>query len=490
MVSARGRYRVGTRRRAARTRRSPSSNRVTANSSVTTAARAPPASDRPARVNGAVLRLSLSGSSWIAFCTLAGTSAFSSGCPMTGSRPISCTTCGSCLRSCLAWCTAGGTIRAARPDRAATNTTTTMATDPERPTCVVRCTHRTTGSVARAMMAAITSAVTVRGVSRTIPVTASRPTNAPSTTRTERQSRSTRRTTPPAPAGAGPVVDGAGTGVTLSPAATPVLYRPMGPPQPIDRLRLTPRSAVLAVALFGAGFAALRIVSHSQRVIGWILAAAALAGLLHPMCARLRRFMPNGLAVLLVMLMTIGATGLVAWGAVGGIVRETKVLQAAAPKRAAELERSKRFGKLARQFKLVEKTKRLVKEAPEKLRGGTPAQAIRAATTRGVAFLATAVLTLFLLLHAPTMARAGAKQIRDPVVRQRVGRVAVNSYRRAFGYARGTILMGAAVGLLAFAVARMADVPGAAPLGLWAGLWDAVPLIGAFVGALPIIGLA
>src|SRR5581483_1686930 len=261
-----------------------------------------------------------------------------------------------------------------------------------------------------------------------------------STTRTERQSRSTRRTTPPATAGVGVgvVVDGGGTGVTLSPAATPVLYRPMGPPQPIDRLRLTPRSAVLAVALFGAGFAALRIVSHSQRVIGWILAAAALAGLLHPMCARLRRFMPNGLAVLLVMLMTIGATGLVAWGAVGGIVRETKVLQAAARKRAAELEKSQRFGKLARQFKLVEKTKRLVKEAPQKLRGGTPAQAIRAATTRGVAFLATAVLTLFLLLHGPTMARAGAAQIRDPVRRRRAEEVAVNSYRRAFGYARGT----------------------------------------------------
>jgi predicted PurR-regulated permease PerM len=286
------------------------------------------------------------------------------------------------------------------------------------------------------------------------------------------------------------VVDGAGTGVTLSPAATPVLYRPMGPPQPIDRLRLTPRSAVLAVVLFGAGFASLRIASHSQRVIGWVLAAGALAGLLHPMCGRLRRFMPHGLAVLLVMLMTIGAAGLVAWGAVGGIVKETRALQTAAPKRAAELERSARFGKLARQFKLVEKTKRLVKEAPQKLQGGTPAQAIRAATTRGVAFLATAVLTLFLLLHAPTMATAGAAQIRDPILRERVQRVAMNSYRRAFGYARGTLLMGIAAGFLSFAVARMANVPGAAPLGLWAGLWDVVPLIGAFVGALPIIALA
>ncbi|MBV8690391.1 MAG: AI-2E family transporter [Actinobacteria bacterium] len=264
----------------------------------------------------------------------------------------------------------------------------------------------------------------------------------------------------------------------------------MGPSLPIERLRFTPRSAVLAVVLFGAAFAALRIVSDSQRVIGWILAASALAGLLHPVCERLRRFMPNGLAVVSVMLLAIGATGLVAWGAVGGIVRETHVLQEAAPKRAAELERSQRFGRVARQFKLVERTKQLVKEAPQKLRGGTPAEAIRSATTRGLAFLATAVLTLFLLLHGPNIARAGAQQIADPRRRARWQRIALQAYRRAFGYARGTILMGVAVGVLAFVAGRIAGVPGAAPLALWAGLWDAVPLIGAFVGALPIIGLA
>jgi predicted PurR-regulated permease PerM len=264
----------------------------------------------------------------------------------------------------------------------------------------------------------------------------------------------------------------------------------MGPPQPIDRLRLTLRSAVLAVALFGLTLAGLRIISHSQRVIGWVLAAGALAGLLHPLCQRLSRRMPNGLAVVVVMLLSLAMAGIVAWAAVGGLVRETKVLQQSAPRRAAQLERSTRFGKAARQFKLVERTKRLVKEAPERLRGGTPAQAIRSATTRGVAFLATAVLTLFLLLHAPTMARAAARQVQDPVRRARLERVAVASYNRAFGYARGTILMALAAGLLAFLVARLGEVPGAAPLALWAGLWDTVPLIGAFVGTLPIIGLA
>jgi predicted PurR-regulated permease PerM len=39
-------------------------------------------------------------------------------------------------------------------------------------------------------------------------------------------------------------------------------------------------------------------------------------------------------------------------------------------------------------------------------------------------------------------------------------------------------------------LARAARVPGPVPLALWVALWDAVPLLGATVGGLPIIVLA
>src|SRR5205085_3315259 len=53
-------------------------------------------------------------------------------------------------------------------------------------------------------------------------------------------------------------------------------------------------------------------------------------------------------------------------------------------------------------------------------------------------------------------------------------------------YTTGSIAMAASVGLLVALTAQIVDVPGAVPLGLWAALWDLVPLIGAVVGALPV----
>jgi len=246
----------------------------------------------------------------------------------------------------------------------------------------------------------------------------------------------------------------------------------------------------MVVVMLGAALAMVRIILASQRVIGWVLAAAAIAGLLYPLVAALSRRMPRGLAVAIVAVGTVGTVGVVVYGAVDGLVREMGNLEEAAPRRMAELERSERFGDIARDFELRDRVQRLVESAPERLRGGTPADAIRSAATRGVAFLATGVLTLFFLLHGPHMAAAAARQIHDPARRERLERVAYRAYVRGFGYVRRTIGMAVVAGLLAFALARAADVPGAAPLAVWAALWDVVPFLGAVVGTLPIVLLA
>jgi predicted PurR-regulated permease PerM len=265
-----------------------------------------------------------------------------------------------------------------------------------------------------------------------------------------------------------------------------------GPQQPRrDRVRFSARSVVVAVAMFGATITLLGVAAASRRVIGWILVAGVVAALLHPTVSFLeRRFKRRGLAVLAVMLLLLGAAASVLYGTVDDIRRETRRLQEVAPDRARLLERSPRFGRLARDFELEERTRRFVDEVPERLRGGTPAEALRAAGTRGVAFLATTVLTIFFLLHGPRIARSATGQIRNETHRGRLRAVALSVYRRSFGYASATLVMAIASGLFGYAAARAADVPGAAALGIWTGLWDLVPGVGAFVGALPIIVLA
>lgn len=259
---------------------------------------------------------------------------------------------------------------------------------------------------------------------------------------------------------------------------------------PVERLRLTPASAVRTVLLLGATLAALRLVVASQRVIGWIMAAAAIAALLNPVVVALSRRIPRGIAVAVVAAATVASVSFIAYGAINDLVAETRNLQEAAPRRVAELEESERFGDFARDVKLRERVERIVASVPERLRGGTPADALRSAATRGVAFLATGVLSLFFLLHGPQLLAAGARQINDVDLRQRVERAARCAYERGFGYVRRSLLMSIMAGLVAFLVARAADVPGAAPLGVWAALWDVVPLLGAVIGTLPIVVLA
>ncbi len=257
-----------------------------------------------------------------------------------------------------------------------------------------------------------------------------------------------------------------------------------------ERLRISARSAVMTVGMFGTTLALLAVVAASQRVIGWILVAGTLAALLHPLVSLLARKVPRALATGVVMLALVGGLGAVGYGLVDDVARETRRLQEAGPERARQIEASPRFGELAREIKLAERTDRFLKELPARLRGGTPAEALRAAATRGVAFLATGVLTIFFLQHGPRLARSARNQIRDPRRRDRVEVIAVAVYRRAFGYSGASLAMSLAAGLTAFLVARLADVPGPAAFGVWVGLWDLVPLAGTLVGALPIVVLA
>ena len=261
-------------------------------------------------------------------------------------------------------------------------------------------------------------------------------------------------------------------------------------PLPRERLRISPRSAVATVAILGATLGLLALVAAAQRVIGWILVAATLAGLLHPLVSLVARSVPRGVASVVVVLTLAGSLGAVVYGLVDDVQRQTRRLQQAGPERAAELERSARLGELARDMRLAERTDRFLRTLPERLRGGTTAEALRAAATRGVAFLATGVLTVFFLQHGPRLARAARNQFRDHARRERLEALAVAVYHRAFGYAGASLAMALAAGLAAYVAARTAEVPGPAALGVWVGLWDLVPLAGAMIGALPIVLLA
>ena len=218
--------------------------------------------------------------------------------------------------------------------------------------------------------------------------------------------------------------------------------------------------------------------------------AASIAALLTPAVSALARRVPRGIAIAIVAAGTVASIAGVGYGIVGDVVDQMDALQREAPRLAGELEESGRFAEAARDARLSERIDVIVAEIPERLRGGSPADAVRSATTRGLAFLAVGVLTIFFVLHGPRLLDAARRQIRDQDQRTRAAALTEAIERRAIGYARGSALTALLSGLVAFALASVAEVPGPAPLALWVALWDLVPLVGAVVGALPIILLA
>lgn len=243
--------------------------------------------------------------------------------------------------------------------------------------------------------------------------------------------------------------------------------------------------------MLGLTLLAMRVAISSLRVMGWILAAAAIAGMLQPMVAALDRRLPRGLAVAVVAVGTLAVTGLVTYRAVDSVRAETQRLQRAAPAAARRLEADEgRLSELARQTMLSERVEAFVEEVPKRLRGGTATEALQSAATRGIAFLATGVLSLFFLLHGSKLAAGALSQIADPRRRARVERIGLAAFHHGFGYARGSAAMAVAAGAVAYLLASAAHVPGAVPLAVWVALWDLVPVVGAALGAIPIVALA
>jgi predicted PurR-regulated permease PerM len=252
-------------------------------------------------------------------------------------------------------------------------------------------------------------------------------------------------------------------------------------------LRVSLRSALAIVVALALTILVLEIALDAERVVAWALTAMAVAALVQPAVAFFHRFMSRGLAVLVVFVLVLGSIGFVTYRIVREVSDQTARLQKAAPERARELERD---SELLREIKFERRVERLVDAIPERLRGGSTAEAIRSAANRSVAFVAGVVLTLFFVLYGPALVDGGIAQVRSPSRRARVDRIVRNASQRGLGYARVKVLLVVIEGVLAYGIGRAAGVPGPAALAVWVALWSLIPVAGLFIGAVTVIAFA
>lgn len=223
------------------------------------------------------------------------------------------------------------------------------------------------------------------------------------------------------------------------------------------------------------------VVGRSGRVLGWALVAVILAGLLHPIVERLAAHIRRGLAIAAVAVGMLVGLGVVAFFAVDDIRRDLDRVRFLAPRSAARWERDDRFGPALRDMRLRERVDEFLDAIPGRLVGGEGVDAVRAATTRGLAVFITLILTLFLVGFARTFVGGTSRWLAPSVTR-----VAAAAYRRAHRYLVFMAAKAVVVGVVVFLATRTADVPGAAVFAVAAALGSLVPRVGLVVALAPV----
>lgn len=256
------------------------------------------------------------------------------------------------------------------------------------------------------------------------------------------------------------------------------------------RLRLSARSVAVVVVLVIGTLAAVGLLAASRRVLGWVLVASIVGGLLHPIVAAVGRRVPRPLALVVVVIGVLVPIGALVYGSVDQIEGEARRLERVAPDAAQRIEESERFGDAATEFELTRRVQDLLDEIPGRLRGGDTATAIRSAATRGVAFLATGVLTLFMILHGPTLVSSGLAQIRDERRRAHATAALAAGYGRAWRYIMLTLGRVLAAGVFTFAVCEVVGIPGSLLLAIWVAAFALLPLLGVLTGGMAVILLS
>jgi putative heme transporter len=261
-----------------------------------------------------------------------------------------------------------------------------------------------------------------------------------------------------------------------------------GPRQPevnALRVRLSLGSTLMVIGAVAAALILVGLFEAARRPVAWVVATAVVAWLLSWVIDVLDRWMPRGLAVLVIVVGFVVLAG-GGWLGVRATIRsEVARLRTGLPDAARDLEQ--RYGAVA-DFRLAERTQAFVNSLDERF--GTQAQVTAAAGTAST-YIVTGVLMLFLLGYGPRFVSAGLRQIGDPARRASVTAVLGQASSSARAYLLIALAQVIAVTAICSVVFYLLDLPAPFVLGLLVGWLSAIPYLGVILGGLaPLLAAA
>lgn len=253
-------------------------------------------------------------------------------------------------------------------------------------------------------------------------------------------------------------------------------------------IRITWGSAALVVSVMIAYIAARGAFLAAHRILGWTFACIAVAVFVQPIVEGLGRYIPRVLAVILTFVLFGGTAGVLVFGAVDDLDREVGRLQEAMPGAIADLEdRGDELGRLAREIQLSERSEVFLDELDKRVGSGSGALAENAPDAP--IYFVCAILTIFLLLYGPSIARGGLARIDDDTRRRLVTAVLERAVHRARRTVSALLTQALVMGLATLTAAELLDLPAPVVLGLIAGVAAMLPDVGILLGVSPTVAL-
>ncbi|MEY2446641.1 MAG: hypothetical protein QOH79_117 [Acidimicrobiaceae bacterium] len=248
-------------------------------------------------------------------------------------------------------------------------------------------------------------------------------------------------------------------------------------------------ATIASVALVYVGYQAFLAVG---RVVTYLVVAVFFAIVLNPAVDFLQyrlRFR-RGIATAIVMLVGLGLLAGMIYAFVKPIAEQASTFSQDLPTYVEEARNGQGpVGDLVKRYNLEQKIKDnqpKIQEAVSNF-GQSGLDIVQRVFTTIVAAITVLVLTVLIVLEAPSLSSGLLQLIPDEKLRTRVQRVSVDAAKAVSGYVFGNLLISLIAGTATWIMLLIVGVPYAATLGLFVGFADLIPLIGATMGAIPTI---
>ena len=243
-----------------------------------------------------------------------------------------------------------------------------------------------------------------------------------------------------------------------------------------------------AVVKLMAGLLLLGVVgnlAHQIRdVLVWTAAALFLAVALNPLVARLEPRVGRTAAALVVFLGFVVLLIATLAALVAPFVTQVDQLTTGLPNALQDARHNHTFARLDSRFHLVEHARAHADAVPGYVFG-------TAGTVLGGVVAVTTVLFLmvFLLIELPNLSRLVLGQL-QPEQRERAVVIAQHANRQVGGYVFGNLVISVICGTVTGVSLYVLGVPYSLALAVFMAVFDIIPLVGATVGSIVVIGAA